>query len=236
MPRFLNTATGQFVIKSLPVEYAILSHTWRSEDEGGEQTYRDIREIQENFCKIAHDAGYDLAWLDTCCIDQTSSAELSEAINSMYAWYQQAAVCYVYLCDVSGDDPEPMISQFRESRWHRRGWTLQELIAPTRVIFLTKTWESFGTKSTHIWTLAEITGIRASILAGRQGVEEASVAERMSWAARRRTTRIEDEAYSLLGLFGLYMSPIYGEGANAFIRLQEQIVRNVPDLSIFAWG
>ncbi|KAI0332170.1 hypothetical protein GY45DRAFT_1274344 [Cubamyces sp. BRFM 1775] len=292
MPRFLDTNTGQFVWINNPkgMRYAILSHTWNTSSEGGEQSYEDIRRIQaaaaaeeaiqqaasspgrsrqpvpastrpgvlsilhrpelsekiRGFCVYAREAGYDLAWADMCCIDKSSSAELSEAINSMYEWYRLANVCYVYLADVSylravgipAEDqvPSRVHKEFRESRWHTRGWTLQELLAPRRVVFLSRTWTVLGTKLGLAGLLEEITGVDFSILTGRAELASASVAQRMSWAAHRETTRVEDRAYSLMGIFGVFMSPVYGEGHNAFLRLQEEIIRTIPDQSIFAWG
>ncbi|OJT04025.1 Vegetative incompatibility protein HET-E-1 [Trametes pubescens] len=275
MPRFLNTWTGEFEWHNDPklTTYAVLSHVWRDPNNGGEQSYGDVRRIQatvqnsrpsvsdtapsnkdrrqggsvfshpelsdkiKGFCKVARDAGFQLAWNDACCIDKTSSAELSEAINSMYEWYRLSDMCYVYLPDVpDGDRPQDPKSKFRESRWHERGWTLQELIAPERVEFLTQSWRFLGTKMGLATTLEQRTGIDFAILTGRAALDSVSVARRMSWAAERHTTRVEDQAYSLLGIFGIHMSPIYGEGGNAFRRLQEEIVRTIPDQSIFAWG
>ncbi|EIW58294.1 uncharacterized protein TRAVEDRAFT_82962, partial [Trametes versicolor FP-101664 SS1] len=187
-------------------------------------------------CQVAREDGFLLLWIDTCCIDKSSSTELSEAINSMFEWYELADICYAYLADVPGDDdPTQAVSLFWQSRWHTRGWTLQELIAPTRVVFLTRSWGFLGTKAGLASTLEKITGVDFSILTGHATVHSASVARRMSWAACRETTRIEDRAYSLLGIFGMHMSPIYGEGENAFLRLQEEIVKTIPDHSIFAW-
>ncbi|KAI0827267.1 heterokaryon incompatibility protein-domain-containing protein [Trametes gibbosa] len=266
MPRFLDTHTGQFVwlldVGTTP--YAILSHTWNSVQSGGEQTFDDILRLQssipvstrdtphdagtlfshpelskkiKNACEVARKRGYRLIWIDSCCIDKRSSAELSEAINSMYALYRDADVCYAYLADVpDGTDPRARRSSFRQSRWHRRGWTLQELIAPARVVFLSDEWTFLGTKRGLASTLEEITGVNSAILMGVAPLSSASVAKRMSWAADRETTRVEDRAYSLLGVFGVHLSPIYGEGTNAFLRLQEEIIKHVPDQSIFAWG
>ncbi|EIW51960.1 HET-domain-containing protein, partial [Trametes versicolor FP-101664 SS1] len=190
----------------------------------------------KGFCKVAREAGFRLVWNDACCIDKTSSAELSEAINSMYEWYRLSDMCYVYLADVSEGVPQEIRRAFRFSRWHKRGWTLQELIAPEHIVFLTETWNVLGTKWTLARTLERITGVDFDILTGRSTLNSVSVARRMSWAAERETTRVEDRAYSLLGIFGLHMSPIYGEGENAFLRLQEEIIRTIPDQSIFAWG
>ncbi|KAH9847149.1 heterokaryon incompatibility protein-domain-containing protein [Lenzites betulinus] len=272
MPRFLNTYTGEFVsIAEIgATSYAILSHTWQSEEEGGEQTFDDVVKLQaecpiadptpwdaktappvndaffshpnlsekiKRACEVARNAEFRLIWIDSCCIDKRSSAELSEAINSMYALYRDADVCFVFLADVPhGTDPRERYSKFRWSRWHSRGWTLQELVAPPNVVFLTCDWTFLGTKTSLASTLKQITGVDAEILLGLRPVESASVAKRMSWAAWRKTTRVEDRAYSLLGIFGVHMSPIYGEGTNAFLRLQEEIIKHIPDQSIFAWG
>ncbi|KAH9848615.1 heterokaryon incompatibility protein-domain-containing protein [Lenzites betulinus] len=272
MPRFLNTYTGEFVwiaeVGATP--YAILSHTWRSDEEGGEQTYDDIVKLQtecpiethepwnaetappvnqaffshpklsekiKRACEVARNTDFRLIWIDSCCIDKRSSAELTEAINSMYALYRDADVCFVFLVDVPhGTDPREEDSDFWQSRWHERGWTLQELVAPPYVVFLTCDWTFLGTKTGLARTLERITGVDAAILLGLKRVESASVAKRMSWAASRKTTRVEDRAYSLLGIFGVHMPPIYGEGTNAFLRLQEEIIKHIPDQSIFAWG
>ncbi|KAI0828041.1 heterokaryon incompatibility protein-domain-containing protein [Trametes gibbosa] len=188
-------------------------------------------------CKVARETGYDLLWIDSCCIDKSSSAELAEAINSMFQWYRLSSVCYAFLADVpDSDDPTQYYSRFWRSRWHKRGWTLQELIASERLIFLTKTWTFMGTKMGLATTIEHRTGVDFDILVGRARVDSVSVARRMSWAAGRQTTRIEDGAYSLLGIFGVHMAPIYGEGENAFLRLQEEILRTVPDQTIFAWN
>lgn len=124
---------------------------------------------------------------------------------------------------------------FRESEWFRRGWTLQELLAPEFVTFFTRDWKEIGTKRSLRGTLSSITGIRSDILEGYATTSSASIAERMSWASTRVTSRIEDMAYCVLGLFEVNMSPLYGEGHNAFIRLQLEIMRSTNDESIFAW-
>ncbi|KAI0823774.1 hypothetical protein BC628DRAFT_478124 [Trametes gibbosa] len=255
MARFLDTHTGEFRWINDPstVTYAILSHRW---DEKGEQTFPEVEELRKELsgtdsllahpklsakikgiCKVAREAGYQLIWIDSCCIDKTKSAELAEALNSMFELYRLAAVCYVYLVDVPpGMEPSAKSSFFRKSEWHTRGWTLQEVIAPKDVVFLAGDWTFLGTKMTLASTLEEISGIDAEILVGTADLDSVSVSRKMSWAASRRTTRVEDEAYSLLGIFKVYLSPIYGEGRNAFIRLQEEILRTIPDQSLFAWG
>ena len=178
--------------------------------------------------------GFHLIWIDACCIDKTSSAELSEAINSMYAWYASARVCYVYLADVSShDDHHAENSQFRQSVWFTRGWTLQELIAPFKVIFLAQDWVAIGPKRDLVDLIEEITGIAGGALLHEMSLDTFSVAQRLSWASKRETTRVEDEAYSLLGIFDINMPTLYGEGERAFRRLQEEIMQHIPDQSLF---
>ncbi|KAF4807495.1 Vegetative incompatibility protein HET-E-1 [Colletotrichum siamense] len=219
--------------------YVILSHTWEDE----EVTFQDwdkprIRNEMKGFqkirqtCELGAADGYRYAWVDTCCIDKTNSTELSEAINSMYKWYEDAAVCYVYLSDLrdgAGDEA------LKEQRWFKRGWTLQELIAPREVQFFSRNWLRIGVKAGMARLLSEITSINHDILCMSQDLNDFSVAERMSWASGRETTRPEDLAYCLLGIFGVNMPMLYGEGKRAFLRLQQEIIKTTKDLSIFAW-
>lgn len=241
--RLLNTTTielAEFVGEAPP--YAILSHTWGDE----EVTFRDMTVDKQEatrkkaYSKILGACSQALAhgsiewmWIDTCCIDKSSSAELSEAINSMFRWYRNAEICFAYLSDVL--DPHDG-AQFSASRWFTRGWTLQELLAPAIVEFYTSTWELIGNKFVLVGSIAHITGID-SLLLGGDVLYLASVAQRMSWASKRKTTREEDIAYCLLGIFGANMPLLYGEGkAKAFRRLQEEIMKDSNDESIFAWG
>ncbi|KAF5357502.1 hypothetical protein D9758_012532 [Tetrapyrgos nigripes] len=223
--------------------YAILSHTWEQE----EITFQEIQNLdlaksKAGFRKVlgacvrARRYHFDWIWIDSCCINKESSAELSEALNSMYQYYEDAAICYVYLSDVSGEyHPRNEKSNFGDSRWFKRGWTLQELLAPEFVVFLDKDWERIGTRWSLRDVVSAVTGIPADVFEGRD-IDEYSVAQRMSWAAFRETTRPEDQAYCLLGIFGVSMSPIYGKGGvKAFMRLQQEIIRISDDRSIFAW-
>ncbi|KAF5368843.1 hypothetical protein D9758_002899 [Tetrapyrgos nigripes] len=223
--------------------YAILSHTWDKE----EVTFQDIQNLQtakrkagytkvKTACARAQRYSFEWIWIDSCCINKESSAELSEAINSMYQYYEDAVVCYVYLCDVSAKEhPRDPRSTFRDSRWFKRGWTLQELLAPIHVVFLDKDWTRIGTRSSLRDVISAVTAIPVGVFEGRD-VAEYSVAQRMSWAALRETTRPEDTAYCLMGIFGVSMPPIYGEGgAKAFMRLQQEIIKISDDRSIFAW-
>ncbi|PIL27088.1 hypothetical protein GSI_10228 [Ganoderma sinense ZZ0214-1] len=253
----LNTARAELKFfptpESVPGGYAILSHVW-GEDE---QTFQEVQAIRvqcikdgtnprdfvhhkvRDFCVFAERGGHQWGWADMCCIDKTSSTELSEAIVSMYRYYSLSEVCYAYLRDVptaSEDDLRAPESAFRKSRWHKRGWTLQELIAPPLVLFLSCTWEILEAKADLADLLEEITRVPAGVLRLDDGPSAHCVAARMSWAADRETTRPEDEAYCLMGIFGIFMPALYGEGRNAFLRLQEEIMRQVDDPSIFAWG
>ncbi|KAI0369064.1 HET-domain-containing protein [Pilatotrama ljubarskyi] len=233
--------------KDVPGGYAALSHVWK----GHEQSFQDVQAILaeggaarsrasakiHGCCRLAERHGYAWVWIDTCCIDKTSSAELSEAINSMFEWYARAQVCYAYLHDVpQGEALDGADSAFRRSEWFARGWTLQELVAPDTVVFLSSTWTVLGTKASLARLLEEVTGIDTAVLTFRRKLSDVSIARRMSWAARRKTTRIEDEAYCLMGIFDVNMPTIYGEGRRAFLRLQEEITKQSPDQTIFAWG
>ncbi|RMY73210.1 hypothetical protein D0863_04030 [Hortaea werneckii] len=241
-------AQGTYHLKeiadALEESYAILSHRWYPD---GDILYADLanqhqpgtrekqgwRKLQYAVDQAERD-GYRYVWIDTCCIDKTSSAELSEAINSMFFWYQQAQVCYAYLWDISGEcpplsddavlgkegngnvtqdedqdgqksgvDPESDGLQqwrvtFAECSWFTRGWTLQELIAPREVLFFGVDWNPLGSSHHLVETIAAKTLIDADLLRGRENLERCSIAQRMSWAADRETSRIEDRAYSLL--------------------------------------
>ena len=170
-------------------------------------------------------------------IDKSSSAELSESINSMYNWYRRAGVCYVYLADVPGDATGGQENPaFPQSRWFTRGWTLQELIAPANVLFFAKDWSLLGTKIELRPILMKITGIHEEALK-TSDMEKFSIAQRMSWASKRVTTRPEDISYCLMGIFNVNMPLLYGEGGEkAFVRLQEELLKSSDDQSLFAWG
>lgn len=229
-----------------PPPFAILSHTWGlpSDEISFEDFEAGLEKAREriSFTKLQYTAaqaikdGLEYFWIDTCCIDKRSSAELQEAINSMFSWYTKANICYVYLSDVTDiNSVEGEDSQFRKARWHTRGWTLQELIAPRNVNFYSHDWTFLGTKGTLYTVLSDITRIKVSVLNCDVPVSNASVAERMSWASGRETSRPEDIAYCLMGIFSVNMTMLYGEGEKAFLRLQEEICKESNDNSIFAW-
>lgn len=246
------------------VAYAILSHTWGEE----EVTFQDMHQSRASgklgYTKIAHTCdqaikdGANFAWVDTCCINKESSAELSEAINSstdidsvngegsgafanhsirspVYRWYGAAKMCYAFLSDVAAFSPQPTEQAFTSSRWFSRGWTLQELIAPKEVTFFGEGWSFIGTRSDLAGQISTRTGISLSAFNGRP-VERFNIATKMRWAAHRETSRVEDRAYCLLGLFGINMPLLYGEAEKAFQRLQEEIIRTTTDHSVFCWS
>lgn len=279
--RLLNVKTRrleEFHGDTIP-PYAILSHTWgldevsfqdlASEDHKQKHGYRKI----EGCCYAAAEQRIKYVWVDSCCIDKSSSAELSEAINSMFKWYEASNVCFIYLEDVpTGLDPFAPESAFRRSRWWTRGWTLQELLAPRHTIFFDSTWERvFRSEASQdlfkkivlpsrdeqllihrqqppedriqafiqqirYGLLTEISGIPGVVLAKELPLSEVSAACKFSWASRRMTTRIEDKAYCLMGLLGVNMPLLYGEGDNAFVRLQQALISSSDDISLLAWG
>ena len=154
----------------------------------------------------------------------------------MYRWYQQAEICYAYLSDIESaerNSPFWEATNFKNSKWFTRGWTLQELIAPRSVEFYASNWDELGTKSSRRDEISKITGIDVRILDGDDPAI-CNVAERLSWAASRKTKRIEDAAYCLLGLFQVHMPLLYGEGENALIRLQEEILKTTEDYTLLA--
>jgi hypothetical protein len=255
--------------------YAILSHTWGKEEvtfhdltKQGHRQKRGYAKI-EGCCQRAASDGLAWVWVDTCCIEKSSSAELSEAINSMFRWYEASRICYAYLEDVpSGQNPFESRSAFQMSRWFTRGWTLQELLAPRRIVFFASDWKPvfdsdidqlvsegkmisgvmFGEDmaiATRPWVaernrqvglLSGITSISRRVLDREVSLSSVSAACKFSWAATRVTTRVEDMAYCLLGLLGVNMPLLYGEGDKAFVRLQEAVLSNSEDISILAWG
>ena len=251
----------EFYDSQIP-RYAILSHRWIGEEVTFEEFYQVKAQDSsgERFAKIkkccaqARTDGWYWVWIDTCCIDKKSSAELTEAINSMFNWYRRAAVCYVYLADVvwnpgNLEDLENSRRIFRNSEWFRRGWTLQELLAPYRLCFFDYAWISIGAAHKSPKPLEAVSPLIIDICAA-SGISEddffdfpirnfyvtpVSVARKMSWLSHRETSRVEDIAYCAMGLFDVNMPLIYGEGKKAFERLQLEIIKISDDESIFAW-
>jgi hypothetical protein len=253
-------------LKATPV-YAILSHRWGPD----EITFNQINPTVpanatlstdeaklsaakiRNACAVAEHQGLSYLWIDSCCIDKSSSEELREALNSMFAYYHNAAICYTYLSDVSRSltgagmfksdlKDRRKDGEHLHSEWFKRGWTLQELLAPQKMVFYDKQWQPMGTRN----DLAAIVGNAANInsdylsdaASERLKFREASAATKMSWMAGRMTTRPEDIAYSLLGIFDVNMIPQYGEGIKAFARFQDVLMTDSAsfDESLFAWA
>jgi hypothetical protein len=215
--------------------YAILSHVWGNEEvsfqdleTGAYQVKRRGWEKIVESSRLAAEYGCNYVWIDTCCIDKTSSAELSEAINSMFRWYRKSQVCFAYLEDVSSrpdveedkarkivDDPTTSVEQkatpltplkssrrlLSNPRWFSRGWTLQELIAPHLVYFYDSSWNNLGDKRQLEEVISKTTGIDSDVLLEPSLLYSKSIARRMSWASDRETTRVEDIAYCLMGIF-----------------------------------
>ena len=241
----------------VPGGYAVLSHVW---DESDAFTFQHVQTLKDqsailgasnprdimtprvrDCCILAESHGHKWLWTDMCCINRESSAELSEAINSMSLYYSLSSICYAHLQDVPGGYFSEVYLQmpnspFRSSIWHQRLWTLQALVVPHLVLFLSQDWKAIGTKAELSALLSDISGVPADVLRMEKDLNTVSLARRMSWAARRTSTRTEDEAYALMGIFGVNMPVCYGEGREAFHRLQEEIMRRSVDTSLFAWG
>lgn len=230
--------------------YAIASHRWQDD----EATFKDVLKGRNQdspgflkirgFCDLVKSwrfGGFidqiDWLWIDTCCIDRKSSAELSEAINSMYGWYADAEICVAYLFDVQFRQG---VYDLESSEWFERGWTLQELIAPTIVLFTDCQWNVIGHKeggqheSTSLLPhmgpqindrISRRTKVPANVLLDPADLDQVSYEVRLSWMNERHTTRVEDQAYCLLGIFDIYMPLIYGERQQATRRLLNEILR-----------
>jgi hypothetical protein len=247
--------------------YAILSYTWG--DAQDEISFADfhnpsILRKKPGFHKItlaameAKATGIDYIWVDTCCIDKSSSTELTFSINSMFQWYAEANICYAYLSDVylpADHDSSPMKDQspglfdlLQNSRWFTRGWTLQELLAPEYVILFDANWNKIGNKASFRDTISSITGIEAAVLGKAYKFELKPFYDHigstkvllwstvMRWSSKRNTSRPEDTAYCLMGIFGVHMPLLYGEGEKrAFGRLQHDMVRRASSNSLLTW-
>jgi hypothetical protein len=190
----------------------------------------EIQDKKLQFCAIrAKEDNLHYFWVDTCCIDKSNNSELTKAINSMFQWYQNAAICYVYLADVTASAQGGQSiyadwdSAFRNSRWFKRGWTLQELLAPKIVWFYSKDHVKLGDRISLERQIHEITGIAREALQG-QSLSDFGVDQRFKWGENRQTTEEEDMAYCLLGIFDIFLPLIYGEGlSSAMRRLRKEI-------------
>ena len=262
--RLINTESlklEEFEGEDIPF-YAILSHRWQEEEVLYKDMINGIAHTKKGYqkivklCQLAREDCLRYAWCDTCCIDKSSSAELSEAINSMFKWYKSAEVCYAYLFDVqhSNDryisDPVSNLSfppslhiqreflkKFYNSQLFRRSWTLQELIAPVFLHLYNRSWTKVGDRDFLSATVTYATGIPGSLWDHTEYEPRSfSIAQKMSWAASRIATRTEVMAYSLLGIFGVNIPLLYGEGKAAFRRLQEEILKHTEDDSFLLFA
>ena len=245
--RLIEAATLELIdfVDGCNPPYACLSHRWSNEEVSYQQWQNKTPGLKSRAgylkviqaCGIAQSQGIDFLWADTCCIDKTSSAELSEAINSMWTWYLNCAFCLAYLADIDGDQqrgPDGYVEKLENSEWFTRAWTLQELLAPSAVLFYDYQWRFLGTRQNLVRDIQDHTGIHPKALTSFRH-SDWSIAQRMSWASMRKATRTEDVAYSLLGIFGINMPMLYGEGKKAYARLQGEIIRHSIDTSILAW-
>ncbi|KAF7678877.1 hypothetical protein GT037_002625 [Alternaria burnsii] len=238
--------TKDIILKDEVPPYAILSHTWGDQ----EVVFNDMKSLDDlndvdakkkdgwkkiDFCaQQAKRDGLKYFWIDTCCIDKANHTELSEAINSMFRWYQKAERCYAFLSDIQGKSSEGECrsssrwkAAFRASRWFSRGWTLQELLAPRSVEFFSRDEAWLGDKESLKQTIHEITKIPIDALTGSD-LSKFDIDERFSWAQSRQTTREEDGAYCLLGIFGCHLPLIYGEGKEKAL---ERLRKEMPEAS-----
>lgn len=237
--------TSNFIHEDHIPPYAILSHTWEEKQEvifndlieDGRSSYCKLRTTLRllprsgkigydklRFCaKQANRDGLRYFWVDSCCINQNDSQELEESINSMFEWYKNAAKCYVYLPDVSTARQTNKVSvpawqpAFRKSRWFTRGWTLQELLAPTVVEFFSREGRYLGNRVELRDLIHDITDIPLEALSGTP-LSEFGIDQRLSWAVERQTKREEDEVYALLGIFNIKLPFIYTEGYDSALR------------------
>ncbi|OAX35521.1 hypothetical protein K503DRAFT_364265 [Rhizopogon vinicolor AM-OR11-026] len=194
----------------------------------------------QSFCKTARDAGYRWAWIDTCCIDQTNNVEVQQSVNSMFLWYRHAALTIIYLSDVPRSSKSGALAM---SIWNKRGWTVQEFLAPKVVLFYQHDWTLYldDRSPNHkdcpaiMRELGDATGIDAQALGafypGMRGARD-----KLQWVSRRVTTLQEDVAYSLFGIFDVHLAVIYGEKKhNALGRLLQEVVAQSGDITCLDW-
>ncbi|KAK7467679.1 hypothetical protein VKT23_004732 [Stygiomarasmius scandens] len=236
--RFIDAKTLQLVkfdVYSTVPPYAILSHRWIP---GKEVVYNEfVRPQKETFqksgcrkimaaCRKALQDGVRYIWVDTCCIEQGNHEDVAANITSMYAYYQNAEICYAYLADVTRT-----AEWIEASEWFDRGWTLQELLAPRTVAFFNENWTYIGSKHELRDDICRKTTIPPSVLLGKQSVQDVDVLTRMSWATRRETTKQQDRAYCLQGLLGVSVEPDYDEYWKvSFSRLGRALLDSRPEL------
>ncbi|KAG6328848.1 hypothetical protein ID866_10241 [Astraeus odoratus] len=153
----------------------------------------------------------------------------------MFKWYRDCHVCIAYLAESTS------VNDLVYDVWFTRGWTLQELVAPKTMKFYGKDWVPISNSTndkqdpTMMNVVSRATGIPLDDLrCFRPGTRD--VHTRMMWASTRTTTRIEDIAYCLIGIFDVSMTVAYGEGKRAFYRLIEAIIHRCGEWQIMAWA
>ncbi|OTA95669.1 hypothetical protein M434DRAFT_184886 [Hypoxylon sp. CO27-5] len=239
-------------------KYAILSHRWSGDEvsfqkmnEAGirkrlagrfelmlHSVHHGFRKIRAT-CRLAREVyGLQYVWIDSCCINQEDAHEKQASINSMFRWYKNASVCIVHLYNHDDSHNFPTRENLPRDNWFKRGWTLQELLAPKKVHFYSANWYLIGSKNDYSAEIKDITGIPEEAITNKCRLDKYSVAQRMSWAAERETTQGEDVAYCLFGIFDIVdMQKLYGLGAvEAFRLLLKKIIERTNDMSIFGWS
>jgi hypothetical protein len=227
--------------------YAILSHRWIYQGGQSEEvTYQEFQNLdnivmqKSGYAKIkatcyqAWRDGLQYVWVDTCCIKQGDHDDVARNIRSMFAYYRNSCICYVYLADVSTQDDAWRESQFPNSEWFKRGWTLQELLAPRDVAFFDREWNAIGSKLDFKDDIAQITTIPPDIISGKQALSKIHPLSRMAWRSGRQTTRPQDLAYCLAGLLGVSIDPDYTETfEQAMIRLWAAVLCLDSDYEVY---
>lgn len=245
MMRFLHTKT--FVLHDFtgpPSSYAVFFHAHGSDDIG----FEDFSKPQMLLCKDgfhrlwqacsrARNHGSEWLWSDAVCIDRGSSTALTEAFNSLARIYQHCIFSIIYLEDLPCSDcvGGGLEKRLAKCAWLRNVWVLPQLIFPKHSFIYDRDWAEIGTKASLARQLSLVTSIEQSVLINPAALGEYSVAKRMSWASHLEASRPEDRSFALLGILGVHMPIVYGEGQKAFIRLQEEILRDTNDYSLFAW-
>ena len=228
--------------------YATFSHKWEDNEPLFEKVIHIVvYDLEESlthdklqmFCKIVRDSGFHWAWSDTCCINKGDHVVLQEALVSMFKWYEGSALTIVLLRGVRSPSKR---GDLVRSIWNTRAWTFQEYHASKVVRFYTEDWKPYlnpdipnHKESPEIISeMEEATGVSArALLALRPGLDD--IREKLRLASTRRTTRVEDSAYSLLGIFSMSLSVVYGEGDKALGRFLAQLLTSSGDTSILAW-
>ncbi|KAH9238567.1 hypothetical protein K456DRAFT_1178758 [Colletotrichum gloeosporioides 23] len=250
--KLVHATTGQIHFFPDPnnVRYVFFSHAWSSPrdnewpcyDSNGALEPTGISpspSIVRNVLKLAQKHGFDYAWIDSLCIDKTSSAEISETIVSLSSYLENSDYCFAYLADFTASSVSPNVPSLSRCKYWTRSWTLQQMVVPSRVLFFDSQFQCIGDRSSSQFAglISSITGVDEDVLCGRRALQDISIARRMSWAAGRESSRPEDTIYALLGLFDVLMPVMYGEGdTRAIRRLQQEIVKSTNDMSLLAWS